>query len=262
MNEYFVPGVGAVLSADIAIPNRTSAQRFYSHVLGTGEEPLWGADLRNNFGMSIIGLGARTEEHAALPVQWMPHIQVADVAASVERALALGGRELMHERDDDGSSQWAVLLDPNGAAFGLVQVVAPEALPDEESIPEEEPVGHIAWLDITVADAEATRDFYREVVGWTVEDIAMDDDGEAYADYSMVGEEGTMGAGVCHARGAIAGLPPVWIVYLPVGDLAESLRRVALEGGEVVWTMPGEDGAVAYAIIQDPAGAHLGLLQD
>ena len=26
----------------------------------------------------------------------------------------------MHGKDDDGKSQWAVLLDPNGAAFGII----------------------------------------------------------------------------------------------------------------------------------------------
>jgi hypothetical protein len=37
----------------------------------------------------------------------MPHIQVADVAASVERALALGGSMLMDAKADDGTSQWS-----------------------------------------------------------------------------------------------------------------------------------------------------------
>lgn len=26
--------------------------------------------------------------------------------------------------------------------------------------------GTIGWVDLTVADAESTRDFYRDVVGW------------------------------------------------------------------------------------------------
>jgi hypothetical protein len=84
--------------------------RFYSRVLSTGESPLWREDLMNNRGMPIIGLGERIPEYAHLPLQWMPHIQVADVAASVERALDLGGSALMHGKDDDGKSQWAVLL--------------------------------------------------------------------------------------------------------------------------------------------------------
>ncbi len=129
MSDPFVPRVGGILSADIAVPEHEREVRFYSRVLSTGENPLWREDLMNNLGMPIIGLGARSAEYAHLPLQWMPHIQVADVAASVERALDLGGSELMHGKDDDGKSQWAVLLDPNGAAFGIIPVVPAEAIP-------------------------------------------------------------------------------------------------------------------------------------
>jgi len=129
MTDPFVPRVGGVLSADIAVPEYEREVRFYSHVLSTGENPLWREDLTNNRGTPIIGLGPRSAEYADLPLQWMPHIQVADVAASAQRALDLGGRELMHAKDDDGKSQWAVLLDPNGAAFGTIPVVSAEASP-------------------------------------------------------------------------------------------------------------------------------------
>ena len=129
MSDPFVPRVGGILSADIAVPEHEREVRFYSRVLSTGENPLWREDLMNNRGMPIIGLGARSAEYADLPLQWMPHIQVADLAASVERALDLSGSELMHAKDDGGKSQWAVLLDPNGAAFGIIPVVSEEALP-------------------------------------------------------------------------------------------------------------------------------------
>ena len=129
MSDPLVPGVGGILSADIAVPEHEREVRFYSRVLSTGENPLWREDLMNNLGMPIIGLGARSAEYAHLPLQWMPHIQVADVAASAGRALDLGGSELMHAKDDDGKSQWAVLLDPNKAAFGIIPVVSAEADP-------------------------------------------------------------------------------------------------------------------------------------
>lgn len=267
MTDPFVPRVGGVQSADIAVPEHDREVRFYSRVLGTGREPLWREDLMNNQGVPIIGLGATNEDFAHLPLQWMPHIQVADVAGSVERALLRGGTELMHHKDDSGTSQWAVLLDPNGAAFGIIPVVAAEAVPpapDPSSAESEDSsarVGCIGWLDLTVADAAATRDFYREVIGWTPQDHAMEDGEESYADYEMLGGDGESAAGICHARGVNLGLPAVWLIYLPVGDLAESLRRVEAEGGTVVKTMKDEDGEVAYAAIQDPVGAYLALMQ-
>lgn len=217
----------------------------------------------NNLGIPIIGLGARNEAHAQLPLQWMPHIQVADVAASVQRSLDLGGSVLMHATGDDGKSQWAVLRDPNGAAFGIIPIVPAEAIPPSSVAAAGAamaPVGRIAWLDLTVSDASATCAFYRHVVGWSVQDVPMDDGGERYADYNMLGGDGSPVAGVCHARGVNAGLPPTWMIYLPVGDLAESIRRVEEQGGKVLKAVRGSEGEYAYAAVQDPVGAFLALV--
>lgn len=267
MSDPFVPRVGGILSADIAVPEHEREHerevRFYSRVLSTGENPLWREDLMNNRGMPVIGLGPRSAEYADLPLQWMPHIQVADVATSVERALDLNGSEHMHGKDDDGTSQWAVLLDPNGAAFGIIPVVSAESPPPTEGVASRDAasrVGCISWLDLTVSDASATRDFYRQVIGWSVQDVQVENAGERYTDYTMCGDDGKPAAGVCHARGVNEGLPPIWMIYLPVGDLVESLRRVREGGGKVIKATPGTDGEHAYAVVQDPVGACLALV--
>jgi uncharacterized protein len=262
MSERFFPRVGAVFSADIAVPDHEREVRFYSRVLTTGERPLWREDLMNNRGLPIIGLGERVAEYAELPLQWMPHIQVSDVAASVQRALDLGGRVLMHARDDAGRSQWAVLLDPDAAAFGIIPVVPEQAVPPSEAggSADAVAVGRISWLDLTVPEASATRDFYRQVIGWSVQEVEMEDGHGSYADFNLLDEQGNPAAGICHARGANLGLPPVWMIYLPVGDLSESLRRVEEEGGTVLKAMRGEDGAYLYAAVRDPVGAHLSLV--
>ena len=257
MSTSFVPQVGGILSADIAVPEHEREKRFYSRVLSTGDNPLWREDLMNNQGMPIIGLGAQRDEYAHLPLQWMPHIQVADVAASAKRALDLGGTELMHGKDDNGKSQWAVLLDPNGAAFGIIPVVSGEAVPS--TVDPKAPAGCIAWLDLTVSNASETRDFYRQVVGWSVQDVEMEDAGARYFDFNMLGSDGNPAAGVCHARGVNQDVPPVWMIYLPVGDLAESLRRVQEEGGKIIKTTSGSDEAYTSAVIQDPVGVCIAL---
>lgn len=262
MSPHFSPGVGVVLSADIAVPEHQKEMRFYSRVLSTGEDPLWREDLMNNLGMPVIGLGERHEQYAHLPLQWMPHIQVADVGASAEKAVELGGTELMHAEDDDGQSQWAVLLDPNGAAFGIIPLVPAEAIPaaGDAASGTDVSVGRIGWMDLTVADASGVRDFYRQVVGWWVEPFPMVDGDDAYDDYNMLDGDGNPAAGLCNARGVNADLPPVWMLYLPVGDLAESLRRVEEEGGTILKTARRADGQYGYAAVRDPVGACLALV--
>lgn len=254
MTASHAPRAGEVVSADIAVPEHKRELVFYSRILATGENPLWREDLMNNMGMPIIGLGERIPEYADLPLQWMPHIQVVDVDASAERALVRGGRELMHQKDE-----WAVLLDPNGAAFGIIPIVLPQTPPITGGS-SSEAVGRISWLDLTVSDASATRDFYQEVVGWSAQEVEMEDTGGRYSDYAMCASDGGAVAGVCHARGVNQGLPPVWMICLPVGDLAQSLARVKENGGEVIEARKGSDGEFAYAVIRDPVGACLALV--
>ncbi len=90
--------------------------------------------------------------------------------------------------------------------------------------------------------------------------VEMEDASERYADYNMCCDDGNPAAGVCHARGVNLGLPPIWMIYLPVGDLAESIRRALEGGGKIIKTTRGADGEYAYAVVQDPVGACLALV--
>lgn len=112
--------------------------------------------------------------------------------------------------------------------------------------------GSITWVDLTVENAEQIRDFYRAVVGWHPEPVAMGD----YQDYSMVSSSpsGSAVAGVCHARGVNAGLPRQWLMYITVADLDEAMKRCRDLGG-VVLAGPRPLGQGRFCVIQDPAGA-------
>lgn len=261
MSSPFQASVGFVMSADIAVPDYEQVKQFYIKVLTTGNAPLWRDDLMNNLGIPIIGLGRQTPDYANLPIAWMPHIQVTNVATSVTEAIANGGSELMHGRDGDGNSQWAVLTDPNGTAFGVIPVVSKDDLPKTEESAKQKPFGYIGWLDLTVKNATEIRDFYKAVIGWSSENVPMSDGNEQYADFNMTKDDGQPGAGICHSRGTNAHMPPVWMIYLPVGDLALSLEHVQSGGGRIVKEYKNDDGQTTFAAIQDPVGAYLALMQ-
>jgi len=245
MRNPFAPGIGGVLSADIAVPEHERELSFYARVLTTGSAPLWRDDLTNNRGTPVIGLGARSPEYDVLPLQWMPHFQVSDVGASATRALELGGSELMHGKSEDGQSQWAVLVDPMGAAFGTIPVVGSES----EAAAQPRGVGHISWLTLVVSDVWTTCRFYEQVVGWSTASADID------GGFEMRRPDGVSAAGICHAGGDDAGIPPVWILSLPVDDFAESLRRVREGGGEII---KGSTDA-GHAVIRDPVGVYIAL---
>lgn len=120
----------------------------------------------------------------------------------------------------------------------------------------ESKLGRIVWTDLTVKDAETMRDFYAAVADWRYEAVEMGD----YADYNMIPRDaGEPTAGVCHARGRNAALPPQWIVYISVADLDRAVRECQARGGRIV-DGPRSMGEQRFCLIQDPAGAVAGLL--
>jgi len=118
--------------------------------------------------------------------------------------------------------------------------------------------GSITWRDLTVPDADKVALFYREVVGWNVEPQSMG----SYNDYNAVTpHDGETVAGICHARGTNAKLPPQWLIYITVEDLEQSLNRCVECGGEVV-DGPRPVGEGRFCVIRDPAGAVAALYQN
>jgi len=119
-------------------------------------------------------------------------------------------------------------------------------------------IGSINWVDLTVGAAERVRDFYQEVVGWQSTGLDMG----GYDDFCMnLKEGGSTVAGICHARGPNAGLPPVWLVYITVADVEQSAARCVDLGGVVV-AGPKDMGSMGrYCVIRDPAGAVAALFQ-
>ncbi len=118
-------------------------------------------------------------------------------------------------------------------------------------------IGTIGWIDLTVDDAGALSDFYAAVTGWRPEPVAMG----GWNDFNMVAPAtGQPAAGVCHARGGNAGLPPAWLIYIVVADLDASVEACRQSGGELV-AGPRSMGGDRYCVIRDPAGAVAALYE-
>ena len=118
--------------------------------------------------------------------------------------------------------------------------------------------GQIKWMDLTVPNASEVREFYEAVVGWKSAPVSMG----SHDDWNMITPGSTEpAAGICHAMGGNQGLPPVWLPYITVADLAESIEECKLRGGEVVYGPKsyGPDGT--WCVIRDPAGAHAALYE-
>ncbi len=58
---------------------------------------------------------------AQVPSYWMPYFGVDDVDKAYEKALAVGGKEMLSPQDFPGG-RFAIVQDPQGAIFGLMKM--------------------------------------------------------------------------------------------------------------------------------------------
>jgi uncharacterized protein len=57
-----------------------------------------------------------------MPPHWLPYFQVSDCDAAVARAAKLGGGAMMPPRDIENVGRFAILKDPQGAAFAIIKL--------------------------------------------------------------------------------------------------------------------------------------------
>jgi hypothetical protein len=116
------------------------------------------------------------------------------------------------------------------------------------------PFGAPCWIDLLTSDQEASKRFYGDLFGWTI-----DDPGPDFGGYVNFLHEGIQVGGCMRNDGA--GHPDAWSVYLAVGDAARTVDEAVSRGGEtVVPPMPVADLGV-MAVVTDAGGAVVGMWQ-
>jgi predicted enzyme related to lactoylglutathione lyase len=112
-----------------------------------------------------------------------------------------------------------------------------------------------AWVDLSSGDAAASREFYSNLFGWTVE-VAPD---PQFGGYGIAKVDGKDVAGIGPKMQAEA--PTAWNVYIGTTDAEELAGKVTAAGGTVV-APPfdvGDQGRMA--VFQDPTGAFISAWQ-
>jgi predicted enzyme related to lactoylglutathione lyase len=119
------------------------------------------------------------------------------------------------------------------------------------------PIGSFLWQDLTVEDAKDIKKFYESVVGWEFSEQSMG----KYDDYNVQDAEENIIAGICHAKGVNKNIPPQWLLYVKVSDVAQSAKECKALGGKII-EGPRMMGKNNFAVIQDPAGAIIAIIED
>lgn len=122
------------------------------------------------------------------------------------------------------------------------------------------PTGAPTWLDLTVQDLEAAKNFYGSLFGW---DFA--DQGEDYGNYTIITKDGAPVGGLALDMDA-QGNPVTtgkarWSIYLSTDDVEKTAGEVQAAGGQLLMGPMRVPGSGDMAMIATPSGARVGLWQ-
>lgn len=118
--------------------------------------------------------------------------------------------------------------------------------------------GRFGWHELMTTDPAAAIDFYSKVVGWTT--APYEGTGQPYTMW-MAGEAAIGGVMELPEQAREAGAPPHWMGYVTTPDAAATVSQATANGGKPV-VPPFEVPTVGtIAVISDPQGAVISLLQ-
>jgi len=119
--------IGDFFWVDLLAPDPAKATEFYSGLAGYEA-----SDREVNAGVKRVVLSSGGYARAGIvplpaPVRqpgWLPYVLVDDVAGTLQKATAAGGRVLLQPRPDLLDGNLAVIADPRGGVFGVVHWAA------------------------------------------------------------------------------------------------------------------------------------------
>lgn len=123
-----VDEIGALCWNELLTHDTAAAEAFYKSAFGwvAQTHPMGPAGNYTEFscgGRTIAGMMAITEQMVGVPPHWLPYFQVADCDASAAKAASIGANLLVPATEVPGI-RFAVIQDPQGAVFGIVNLVA------------------------------------------------------------------------------------------------------------------------------------------
>ena len=236
---------------DLMTTNPEATHAFYPAVTGWGmsqwKGPLtytmWTTDGVPLGGVMEMSNGARTP-------YWLSYISTPDVDATVKLADDLGARVLTPPSQIPTVGRFAVLTDPQGAAFAIFT-------PDGEAPGHEgeAEIGEFSWHELATHDYPAAYRFYERLFQWE-KMAALEMGGGAV--YQMFGRAGVTLGGMFN-NPPEAPVQPGWLHYVRVSDLPRAIEAVTAHGGHIVsgpMEVPGGD-TIAQCV--DPQGARFAL---
>ncbi|MFV0464414.1 MAG: VOC family protein [Nostocoides sp.] len=242
---------------ELSTSDLTAAGEFYSAVLGwnivdSGMPGMTYHLASAPDGGGVAGLmGPQGRPDA--PPSWLLYFTSDDVDTMAASVTAAGGSVLAPPADIPGTGRFAVVTDPQGAAYGLLQPLPMDTPPASPAF-DQSSVGHGTWHELMSTDPTAGFAFYADQFGWSRGEAMDMGDMGFYQLFQLAGTEigGMMGLGQAPQ--------PAWLPYFGVTSVAEAVDRITGAGGTIHHGPADIPGGAQIALANDPQGAWFAVL--
>lgn len=240
---------------DLMTTDMDAAEAFYRAVVGWEAQDSGATHMRyTRFtanGRMVAGLMAIPPGAGDMGVQpsWNGYIYADDVDATAKAIKDAGGRVYREPEDIPDIGRFAVVADPQGAAFNIFKPSG-EGEGSDQMAP-----GHIGWHELYADNWENAFDFYSKLFGWAKADAV---DMGPMGTYQLFHAGGNAIGGMMSRQPGMPG--PLWQYYFNVDAIDAAMARFKANGGQVI-EEPMEVPGPAW-IIQcvDPQGAMFALV--
>ena len=104
--------------------------------------------------------------------------------------------------------------------------------------------------ELITTDVEAAKAFYSKLFGWEILDYAME--GMSYWGLKVNGDEV---GGMMAQPPEMAGMPPMWGIYITVDDVDQTAKQVEELGGKILRPPTDIPEVGRFCVFADPQGA-------
>jgi predicted enzyme related to lactoylglutathione lyase len=242
---------GRFVWQELMTEDTATAAAFYSKVVGWRAEPSAVDATYTQFGIGsahYAGMMRLPDEARASGAksQWLPYIGAADVEATMAAAERLGGKVVRPAQDIPTVGRFAMLNDPQGAAFAVFK-------PAHEGMagPAETPLGGFGWMELATTNHEAAFDFYSKLFGWQA--LSRMDMGPPGV-YLIFGSDDVQRGGMYKLHQERSPRP-YWLAYAAVANIDAAAAAATAAGGRIIVGPMEVPGGGRIAQVIDPSGA-------
>lgn len=243
---------GKFVWADLVTDDVPKAQKFYAQLFGWRFQAAGNYAIALNNDRPVCGMfqRSRPSDQAARP-RWFGYLSVGSVDKAQRTVINLGGRVLAPAQEFSGRGQQAVFADPEGAVFGVIK----SASGDPEDF-QADP-GDWVWIQLLSRDGRKAAEFYRKLADYTVVENSQTN---RLSDFVLT-SKGYARATVRTISHKNEQVKPNWLLFVRVNSVPESVARTRQLGGQVLVEPSGDYLQGKVAVVSDPTGAVVGLLE-